>query len=148
MFVGLRNRNNSYASFQDIFEFRLMLETEGAKNAALRMRSNEVRHLDEILQSSKTTTDFEALQKFDLQFHSKIMKYSHNPLLISVFSNVCSAFEKIVLQNYARLSQAFPTMLIGAVEQRSKILEALQSHDAQAAREEMICHLNTVYNQS
>lgn len=137
-----------FASFQDIFEFRLMLEGEGAKNAALRITDQEKEYLNNILEKSRKAKSFKELQKLDLAFHRAVMEYSHNPLLFSLFSSVCAAFERSVEKNYMRLSDTSPGMLRDAIGQHTKVYEALCVHDPDAAAKLMLLHLNTVYSES
>jgi len=134
-----------FSGFQDILEFRLMLESESAKYAAMRAQPEELEQLAAVLAESRKTREHGALQKLDLDFHRSIVHYSHNPLLISVFLNVWDAFESILVKNYSRLSIASPQTVIDAVNQHSAVFDAIAAHNAAAAMDAMRRHISAVY---
>ena len=135
----------SFASFQDIFEFRRMLESEIVCAVATRATEEELKACQAILDESalrdQTCEDFQAA---DLRFHHTLVEYSHNPLLLNIFSNVWNAFETILIENYKFLRRFSPETIRVAREQHQAVCDALLQRDAAGARKAMQEHMEYV----
>jgi DNA-binding FadR family transcriptional regulator len=138
-----------FASFRDIFDFRMMLETEIVRAAALRATDEELSEIEALLKgAAERTLTPEQQQQLDLSFHHMLVNYSHNPLLINVFSNVWIAFETMLLENHKVLRRSSPQTLADALPQHRAICDALLRRDQEGACKAMRDHLNAVSAQT
>ena len=134
-----------YAKFEDEFEFRLMLESENARSAAKHATEEEIHHLSKILKEHAATEDVDERQKMDFTFHETIASYSHNPLLINMFTVEHTAFQSILATNYRHLRTHSPQTLREAVVHHQAIYDALRSRNPDLAYKTMREHLLNVY---
>lgn len=134
-----------FASFRDIFEFRMMLETEIVRAAAVRATEAELQEVKALLdEAADRPFAQEQQQEFDLTFHHMLVNYSHNPLLINVFSNVWIAFETMLIENHKVLRRSSPQTIEDALPQHRAICDALLRRDQEGACRAMRDHLNAV----
>lgn len=138
----------NYASFQDIFEFRMMLETEMVRITATRATDQELREIGAILSGGEEAQREGRLQEVDLAFHKAMAEYSHNPLLINVFHDVWTAFESLLLENHKTLRLSSPHTLEDAVRHHQTIYDALLRRDPDGAQQAMKEHLYAVCAQT
>ena len=79
-------------SAQDLYEVRSELEVQGASFAAMRRDDNDVRELEELLQSMGATTDPDAWTEIDTRFHLRLAEAARNRLhleLVERLRQVC-----------------------------------------------------------
>lgn len=138
-----------FASFRDIFEFRMMLEVEIVRAVAVRATEAELQEIKALLDEA-TGRPFsqEQQQEFDLSFHHMLVNYSHNPLLINVFSNVWIAFETMLIENHRVLRRSSPQTIEEALPQHRAICDALLRRDQAGACQAMRDHLDAVSAQT
>lgn len=138
-----------FASFRDIFEFRMMLETEIVRAAAARATEAELQEVKALLDEAAAHTFIpEQQQEIDLAFHHMLVNYSHNPLLINIFSNVWIAFETMLVENHRVLRRSSPQTIEEALVQHRAICDALLRRDEEGACQAMREHLNAVSAQT
>lgn len=138
-----------FATFQDIFEFRLMLETEIVRKVAVRGTDEELREISDMLQEMlEQPFTQEQQQENDLRFHHTLVNYSHDPLLINMFSKVWGAFEAILKENHRILRRSSPETIERSLGQHSAICAALLRRDQEAACSAMREHLQDVSAQT
>ena len=70
-----------------MFEFRRIIETEGAALAALRADSEQIAAMHEATRKMAAATTTEEITQYDLEFHHLIMQGSRNSILVKVFEN-------------------------------------------------------------
>lgn len=134
-----------YAKFEEVFEFRLMLESEDARSAAKHATEEELQQIGDIVKAHAATTDVDERQDLDMKFHESIATFSHNPLLINVFTVVHGSFESLLASNYRNLRVHSPQTLSDAVVHHKLVYDALHNRDSDTAYKAMREHLLNVY---
>lgn len=121
-----------------MFEFRRIIETEGAALAALRADSEQIAAMHEATRKMAAATTTEEITQYDLEFHHLIMQGSRNSILVKVFEVLQDTYFALLHENVTRMGStgaAYHQMITGAIE----------SHDAELARLLMQKHLgNTI----
>lgn len=130
------------ASFRDLYEFRLMLESESARYAADRAEPKEIQKLGEILSEIRRSKDDAERRRFGLCFHKSLVLFSHNALLINVFANAWNSFETLLIAKIGTAADGQEEELA----QHEKIYAAVCAHDAEAAKQYMIAHIRNIYS--
>lgn len=128
-----------------IHEVRYVLEIESARRAAERATESHIELLAEshrTMQSLIKSDDIDALSKADLEFHAKLAVASGNEILSTLLEALGPSLVKprqVNLVHEARRDEA--------VQSHGRILDAVQSHDPETAKEEMRKHLDYVIDQ-
>ena len=129
-------RNNS--SVQQILETRLIIEPQIAYHAALHCTSDDISSLSEVISSDRS----QYIPKHgidDYDFHQKIAEICGNTILINLLNSLLSRLRE---SEYSRFSQYIDDIVQDQTYQdHSAILQYMQQHDANAAREKMAQHL-------
>lgn len=135
----------NFASAHEIFAFRRMLEAEIVCTVAARATDEDLRACQAILDKcSSAEQTFQQYRDTDLQFHRTLVEYSHNPLLLNIFSHVWEAFETILIQNYEFLNSFSPQTIRDAQQQHQAVCDALLRRDSEGAQRAMRLHLDHV----
>jgi GntR family transcriptional repressor for pyruvate dehydrogenase complex len=129
------------STFEDLFEARKALEVCIAEIAARRVTSENIVELESCLDRSQTIgDDYAAFLQLDLEFHDLIVKAARNPIFQSPY--IAS------IRRLGRVSRIHKAPVPGLPEQsyiqHGRVLDALRSRDAEAARQAMSDHLNYV----
>ena len=121
-----------------MFEFRRIIETEGAALAALRADSEQIAAMHEATRKMAAATTTEEITQYDLEFHHLIMQGSRNSFLVKVFEVLQDTYFALLHENVTRMGST------GAAYHQM-ITVAIESHDAELARLLMQKHLgNTI----
>lgn len=121
-----------------MFEFRRIIETEGAALAALRADSEQIAAMHEATRKMAAATTTEEIIQYDLEFHHLIMQGSRNSILVKVFEVLQDTYFALLHENVTRMGST------GAAYHQM-ITVAIESHDAELARLLMQKHLgNTI----
>ena len=121
-----------------MFEFRRIIETEGAALAALRADPDQIAAMMEATRKMAAATTTEEITKYDLEFHYLIMQGSRNSILVKVFEVLRETYFSLLHENVTLMGST------GAAYHQM-IAIAIESHDADLARLLMQKHLsNTV----
>jgi GntR family transcriptional repressor for pyruvate dehydrogenase complex len=116
---------------------RLILETAGAKLAALNAGPEETEHLENILeQMSDESLPLEKRIPLDADFHISIARASGNELL-GVFVDIMT----LLLKHYMSLGVFDSPRIKNTLKQHKKILEALKKHESGKAEKAIYDHL-------
>jgi DNA-binding GntR family transcriptional regulator len=102
-----------------------------ARLAAERLTNQLIAELDELLvlsEQAEAVADIEQVVKLDFQFHSAVAAASNNYLLIEFHETLQRLWTRFILSGFKRAGTA-----AGAIEGHRLIVEALRSHDANAA---------------
>ena len=129
---------NNY-KIADIMEVRLAVEQMMAKLCATNMTDNELASLMEIHENFAQaihTGQINQIIMFDEYFHAGIAKGSHNPLFITINSQISDA-----LRSYRAHSYSIPENRTHAVKPHQDIIQALVRHDPAEASEAMEAHI-------
>ena len=121
-----------------MFEFRRIIETEGAALAALRADSEQIAAMHEATRKMAAATTTEEITQYDLEFHHLIMQGSRNSILVKVFEVLQDTYFALLRENVTRMGST------GAAYHQM-ITVAIESRDAELARLLMQKHLgNTI----
>lgn len=121
-----------------MFEFRRIIETEGAALAALRADSEQIAAMHEATRKMAAATTTEEITQYDLEFHHLIMQGSRNSILVKVFEVLQDTYFALLHENVTRMGST------GAAYHQM-ITVAIESNDAELARLLMQKHLgNTI----
>jgi GntR family transcriptional repressor for pyruvate dehydrogenase complex len=124
-------------SNDDLHSMRLILETAGAKLAALNARPEEIEHLEHILaQMSDETLKLNKRIPLDADFHISIARASGNGLL-GMFVEVMT----LLLKDYMSKGFFGVTRIRNTLNQHGKILGAIKSRQGDMAETAIYDHL-------
>ena len=116
-------------NYNDILEFRLIIESEASGLCAERCSDNLINEIEECYNNMiKYQDDFDRFTEEDLNFHMKIVEGSNSPLIIKVngiLKNLLRAHQKLLYNNLG------PS---GGLSEHKLILEAIKNRDSQLAK--------------
>lgn len=121
---------------KEIFDFRLLFECGVAEVAAENATEEQVRKLEQ--NYAKMLKNVGYLEKYisvDFAFHCLLGECTHNTLVMQIYKTM----EDILLPSMAKV-----TDVVGyehGIKYHGQILEAIQNHDAEKARETMRHHV-------
>ena len=122
---------------QNLLNVRIALEGESAANAALHRTAEDIDALQKLLTRMKESLEDEPqFAVLDLEFHITIAIASGNSLLSDLVSMIRSQLAR-AMSKVLHLPDAIPL----SFNEHVVILEAIQRHDADAARAAMQAHL-------
>lgn len=125
----------------ELLEVRLVLEVEGARLAAVRHTSDDIRELEAALKQMESEIDAgNSGVKGDNAFHLTLAKASHNRVLLEFIKMCSNLFEADLenhLENKARAKDE-------AMDHHRKMLEAIQNNDQDTCHELMEKHIDMV----
>ena len=125
---------------RDLFEIRKVLETEGADWAARRRNHYHLERLRGILKDAhRNSEDLEVLSDRDAQFHVAIAEASQNLVLVRVMLTLLD-----LLAQSRRESLSIPGRAKLSLKNHERILEEIEAHRSEEAREAMLEHLTSV----
>jgi GntR family transcriptional regulator, transcriptional repressor for pyruvate dehydrogenase complex len=125
---------------RDLFEIRKVLETEGADWAARRRNHYHLERLRGILKDAhRNSEDLEVLSDRDAQFHVAIAEASQNLVLVRVMLTLLD-----LLAQSRRESLSIPGRAKLSLKDHERILEEIEAHRSEEAREAMLEHLTSV----
>lgn len=132
-------RRYSPEEFLHMFDIRGQLEPMGAYHAAERATEEDLAHLKKLLDGMSEyvnkgqKVDVAKFFAYDYAFHMAIMKISGNQFLYDILKN---------LNNILANSENLLKTPQKSVEEHHGIYNAMQSHDANGAKELMFYHVN------
>lgn len=130
----------------DLEEFRLMLEMEIARYAAMRATQEDLDEMEAVVaEGRKQSGNIAQLARCDIQFHMLVARASHNVLLRSAMMTCSDLYESGVSRNYYRLMMKEPTVIDDSFDQHAAVLQAIREHDPAKARRCMRKHIQCVY---
>lgn len=127
------------AEFSDFMEVRFAIEPLAVRLSVQRATPKEVAELFEIHQSfihANETHDLTRMIMLDELFHTKIMSYTKNPLLININKQLLNSF-----RIYRGESFTDSGVYNNAVQPHEQILQCFYVKDAETAVREMQRHL-------
>jgi DNA-binding FadR family transcriptional regulator len=126
-------------SAQDLYEVRSELEVQGASFAAMRRDDNDVRELEELLQSMGATTDPDAWTEIDTRFHLRLAEAARNRLHLELVEHLRASMSELSLA-VAKIGERMSR----ANAEHRRILEAVVAGDEQRAARSMRHHIEAV----
>ncbi|WP_034329141.1 GntR family transcriptional regulator [Aminobacter sp. J15] len=127
--------------FEDLYAFRLLLEPEGARLAAINMTPEALRELETgaaDMGSGEPPVDrntrYSRFARADAKFHDDIMRISGNEIIRSTLFNQHVHLHIFRLMFHTRVTQE-------ALEEHDALLEAFRNRDPQTAYQAMYVHI-------
>ncbi|MBU5626428.1 FadR family transcriptional regulator [Oscillibacter sp. MSJ-2] len=127
------------AKFYDFMEVRMAIETLSVRLSVERASAKQVHELEEIHQSfleANESKDLVRLIMLDELFHTKIISFTRNQLLININKQLLECFRV-----YRGDSFTNKDVYVNAVEPHERILFCFQTRNAAQAVQEMRSHL-------
>lgn len=127
------------AKFYDFMEVRMAIELLSVRLSVERASAKQVHELEEIHQSfleANESRDLVRLIMLDELFHTKIVSFTHNQLLININKQLLECFRV-----YRGDSFTNKDVYVNAVEPHERILFCFQTKNAAQAVQEMRNHL-------
>ena len=118
-----------------MFEFRRIIEVEGAALAAARADADQIEALHRATRQMSEARTNNEIVRYDMEFHYTIAQASHNSILVKVFEVLQETYRALMQENAARLGSS------GAAYHQM-ITVAIETHDVELARLLMEKHLN------
>jgi GntR family transcriptional repressor for pyruvate dehydrogenase complex len=120
-----------------LHDMRLILETAGARLAALHAKAGEIKTLESIMeQMSDASLPLDSRINLDAEFHIAIARMSGNELL-GVFVNIMT----LLLKEYMSKGFFGVTRIRNTLNQHKKVLDAIKSRDPGRAENAIYAHL-------
>lgn len=136
---GLKVREVTDEEKEQLVFLRESVETQGIKKLAPIVTDPQIRLLEEILDSQKEAmndNDRILFIELDQKFHRSILEFAGQNLLSDIFQNVYNLTR--LIGHKALMKEG---RMIEVLEEHSRIVESLQSHDTLKAVEMMQYHL-------
>lgn len=130
------------SDMDELMEFRVMIEAELARLAALRASESNIQAMQTALQKMRESGDDMAeMTRYDTMFHMEIAKASGNRLLISTMENAKEVFESGI---YRAFQVDTASNVAQALVYHTQILDAIIRKDSSAAYGLMRQHIEAV----
>ncbi len=131
----------SRKQFEDLFNFRLLVEPEGARLAALNMTPAALAHIEEIAADMAhgaapvdRTSRYSRFARIDAHFHDEILRIAGNEVIRSTLSSQHVHLHLFRLMFHSRVTQE-------ALEEHENLLAAFRAGDSAAAETAMRKHI-------
>lgn len=130
------------SDIDELMEFRVMIEAELARLAALRATEQNIEVMRTSLENMKKSgSDLADLTRHDTMFHMEIAKSSRNRLLISTMENATDVFQTGI---YRAFQVDTASNVTQALQYHAEILDAIIRKDSDAAYTLMRRHIESV----
>ncbi len=138
------------AEYADLLEFRIMLESETARCAALRRSGEDLKSIYQCLEKMEDARDVEEEARHDTDFHLAIAKASHNALLENSMCAILSLFKSLVVSSLSEDcgKRGSGTRIMKALSYHRRIADAVKAGDGKSAGKIMREHILDVYKVS
>ncbi|GAA2184795.1 FadR/GntR family transcriptional regulator [Brooklawnia cerclae] len=134
--VGLVLRRSGVTA-REVIVARRVIEGENAALAALARTADDLGHMREALDDFANAPTLLDEIAADLALHTAVAAASGNQVLEAMFGSVAGFAAEIMLR-----SLGDPVVTDLAVPQHRQIVDAIEAHDADAARELMVRHID------
>ena len=130
------------SDIDELLEFRVMIEAELARLAALRASEENINSMKEALENMKKSgSDLADLTQHDTRFHMEIAKAAGNRLLMSTMENAKDVFQTGIYRAFQRKTK---TNVENALYFHEQILDAIIHKDSDGAYTMMRRHIESV----
>ena len=134
LLLRLRQTGDTIAN---LYEVRLMVETEIAGLAAQRASDEDIAALEMVIAEMEAHTDDPArFAGYDMAFHTALAKATKNDLFTVLMSSIGNLSQEMILISYHA-----PGAPADGVEHHRTILESIKTHDPEGARHAMRKHV-------
>ena len=128
------------ARFDELYDFRLLLEPEAARRAALRISEEKLAKLRKTagsmtaLSSSRQRQSYSGFARLDAHFHDAIMEIAGNTLIRDTLAHLHTHFHIFRLMYHARITEE-------ALSEHEALLVAFSAGDEIGAERAMSTHI-------
>jgi GntR family transcriptional regulator, transcriptional repressor for pyruvate dehydrogenase complex len=131
----------SEMDYGKVDEVRRVLEVAAAGLAAERATPEDIERINETIeQMENACDDLESTVQFDIAFHRALAASTHNELFLVLHDSMGEMLLEVRRRNLSRGAERRRLV----VEMHRRIRDAVEAHDAEAARLAMIDHLGAV----
>lgn len=131
---------------EQVLELRKILEVEAAGLAAERASAEDIRNLEQILQSmEEVIASGGSAPDWDYEFHFHIAKATRNEAIVKVFSAISDLYRHTLALHRVK-TWTLPGRGLMVLDEHRKMLEAIRTRQAAAARAATLAHLLSVEN--
>ena len=125
---------------EELMDARLFFEPQIARAAATRATPEDLRLLEAVIrrQEERAANGHSGAEE-DAEFHELLARATHN----RVVERVMEVIDNLLQDSHARLSRSVQRSKI-SLEGNRRILEAVRSHDQEAAQKAMVEHLEDI----
>lgn len=134
----------SLKEVSDVFEIRLALEGLAAELAATRITEEELEKLERcllIISKEIENDDLSKVVEIDTEFHTLLYQASRNERLSLIISNL-----REQIQRFRKTSLSGPGRMRAALDEHSRLVEAISERDAETARRLAQEHIENAEN--
>lgn len=130
---------------EDLFQVRKILESKAASWAAERATPDDIRELQEVVARGReanrprSSRGWPILAEHDARFHHVLAHAAGNQVLLRLLENLMD-----LLTDARAHSLSIPGRSETSVEEHARIVEKIAIHDAAAAEQSMLQHLESV----
>ena len=130
------------SDIDELLEFRVMIEAELARLAALRANEDNIRSMQAALDNMKSSgADLPTLTHHDTMFHMEIAKASGNRLLMTTMENAREVFQSGI---YRAFQLDTESNVAQALHYHTLLLDAISRKDSDEAYSLMRRHIESV----
>jgi DNA-binding GntR family transcriptional regulator len=128
------------ARFEELYDFRLLLEPEAARRAAVRISEQNLGKLRKTagsmaaLSSSRQRQSYSGFARLDAHFHDAIMEIAGNTLIRDTLAHLHTHFHIFRLMYHARITEE-------ALSEHEALLAAFSAGDEAGAERAMRTHI-------
>lgn len=134
----------------DAFLLRLILETTGARLAAIVILPEEVEFLSSLVENTAnllTLEDLSVLRQMNKQFHTRIVDAARNSLLSKLYEMTTNAFPDWMLYEYMfRHPELLQSSLKSEYDEHKAIVDALAIKDSEGASYQVAIHIKNLWH--
>ena len=125
---------------EELMDARLFFEPQIARAAAARATSEDLRLLEDVIRRQEDhAANGQSGAEEDAEFHDLLARATHN----TVVERVMEVIDSLLEDSQARLFRSVQRSRI-SLEGNRRILEAVRSHDQEAAQKAMVEHLEDI----
>lgn len=128
-----------HGSLNHLMETRAPLEIQVASLAAERATPEHIERITQAIESMKRAHGPQALVQCDQAFHRSLAVATGNPVLVVMIDTLAG-----LQVRFTQEAHTWPGITESTIAEHTRILRAIQSHDAKAAGQLMLEHLNAV----
>jgi DNA-binding FadR family transcriptional regulator len=129
-------------SFEELAEVRHLLEIHSAVVAVTRATPDNIEGMSSAISRMQTARDAIAFVEADVEFHEELGKASSNRVLAAFLESL----RPFLFQGMLAGARLEGTQAV-AIQEHSKILDAISNHDEQLVRRLMDAHLQRSYRE-
>jgi GntR family transcriptional regulator, transcriptional repressor for pyruvate dehydrogenase complex len=128
---------------EEILELRKIVEVETAALAAEKIKDEELKEIQAIIEQMRESSDEEFNTKLDKELHFKVAHASGNFLVVNVLSAISSLMDSFIKDARKMILRQSDNKEV-LMEHHENLYKALQNHDKSKAAEVMRKHLDLV----